>query len=93
MEATRNCTIAIGATQKAGQQANSLIDPMYEGYISRLIVVQPLVMPDIRHACVLLSLVMPHVRHVHLGRKGKVIQSPLRMYWFSPFFIPINTYL
>ena len=53
MKATRNCIIAIGATQEAQQQANSIIDAMYEGYVSHPVVVQPFV--------------MPHVRHVHLG--------------------------
>ena len=37
---------------------------MYEGYVSSSVVVQYLVMPHVRHVCVLLHLVMPHVRHV-----------------------------
>ena len=54
---------------------------MYEGYVSRLVVVWylvvphvrhvymllPLVRPHIRYVCLLLPLVMPHVRHAHLG--------------------------
>ena len=54
---------------------------MYEGYFSRLVVVQYLVMPHIRyvykllpivrahikHVYVLLPRVMPHVRHARLG--------------------------
>ena len=54
---------------------------MYEGYVSRLVVVLYLVMPHVRyvyvllplgrphlrHVYMLLPLVRPHVRHVHLG--------------------------
>ena len=40
---------------------------MCESYINRLVVARPLVMPNVRHVCVLPPLVMPHVRHVHLG--------------------------
>ena len=54
---------------------------MYEGCVSRLVVVrhivmpyiryvyvlQPLVRPHVRHVCVLLPLVRPHVRHARLG--------------------------
>ena len=54
---------------------------MYKGCVSRLVVVQylvkphvrhvyvpqPLVKPHVRHMCVLLPLVRPHVRHAHLG--------------------------
>ena len=40
---------------------------MYEGYISRLVVVWYLLKPHVRHVYVLLPLVMPHVRHAHLG--------------------------
>ena len=61
MEATKNCNITIGTTQEGGQQANSIIDAMYEGYISRLVVAQPLVMPHVKYVCVLLPLVMPHI--------------------------------
>ena len=63
MEATKNCTIVIGTTQKAGQQANSIVDIMYEGYFSCLVVARPLVIPNVRHVCVLLPLVMPLLRH------------------------------
>ena len=34
MEAIGNCTIAISATQQAGNLANSVTDAMYEGYVS-----------------------------------------------------------
>ena len=67
MEATRNCTKAIGATQEAGQKANSIIDAMYEHYVSHLVVARYLVMPHVRHLCVLLPLLVPHVRHAYLG--------------------------
>ena len=40
---------------------------MYEGYVSRLVVVGYLVMPHVRHVCVLLPFVMPYVRHARLG--------------------------
>ena len=40
---------------------------MYEGYVSRLVVVRYLLMPYVRHVYVLLALVRPHVPHVHLG--------------------------
>ena len=40
---------------------------MYEGYISCPVVVQPFVMPHVRHVCVILFPVMPNVRHAHLG--------------------------
>ena len=40
---------------------------MYEGYVSRSVVVQYLVVPHIRHVCIILPLVMPHVRHTRLG--------------------------
>ena len=40
---------------------------MYEGFVSRSVVVRYLVIPHVRHVYVLLPLVMPHVRHVHLG--------------------------
>ena len=63
MEATRNYAIAIGATQ----EANSIIYNMYEGYISRLVVVRYLVRPHVRHVCVLLPFVRPYVRHAYLG--------------------------
>ena len=53
IEAIRNYTIAIGASQEAGQQVHSIIDNIYDGYISHPIVSQPLV--------------MPHVGHTHLG--------------------------
>ena len=39
---------------------------MYKGYVSRLVVVQYLVMPYVRHVYVLLPLVRPHVRHVYV---------------------------
>ena len=54
---------------------------MYEGYVSRSVVVRHLIMlyvshvyvllhfarPYIRHVRVLLPLVRPHIRHAHLG--------------------------
>ena len=40
---------------------------MYEGYVSRLVVVQYLVRPHIKHVCMLPPLVRPHVRHARLG--------------------------
>ena len=40
---------------------------MYKGYVSRSVVAWNLVMPHVRHVCVLLPLVRPHIRHVHLG--------------------------
>ena len=50
---------------------------MYEGCVSRSVVVQYFVMPHvrhmplvrlyIRHVCVLLPFVRPHVRYAHLG--------------------------
>ena len=57
------------------------MDAMYEVYISRLVVVQylviphvryvfvllPLVRPHVRHVCVLLPHVMPHIKHARLG--------------------------
>ena len=40
---------------------------MYKGCVSRLVVVRYLVMPHVRHVCVLLPLVRLHIRHTHLG--------------------------
>ena len=40
---------------------------MYQGCISRLVVVRYLEMPHVRHMCVLLPLLKPHVRHAYLG--------------------------
>ena len=57
----------IGATQEAKQYANSIIDAAYIGYVSRLVVVWYLVIPNVRHLCVLLPLVMPQVWHMRLG--------------------------
>ena len=67
MKAIRNCTIAIGATLEAGKKANSIIDGIYEGYVSCPVVVQPLVMPHVRHICVLQPLVIPHISRAHLS--------------------------
>ena len=67
METIGSCTIAIGATEEAEQKANSVIDDMYEGYVSHLVVVRYLVMPHVRHVYVLLPLVKPYIRHTHLG--------------------------
>ena len=39
---------------------------MYEGYISRSVVVRYLVMPYVRHVYMLLPLVRPHIRHVYM---------------------------
>ena len=66
MEATGNCTIAIGTTQEARKQANSIINAIYKGYVSCPVVAQPLVMPHVRHVCVLLPIVMPHIRYMDL---------------------------
>ena len=71
----------IGATQETGLQANSIIDTMYEGYVSRSVavwhlvilhvrhvyVLLPLARPHVRHVCMLLPVVMSHVRPTHLG--------------------------
>ena len=67
MEATKNCTKVIYATKEAGLYANSIIDAMYEGCVSRSVVVRYLLMPHVRHMCVLLSLIRPHIRHACLG--------------------------
>ena len=40
---------------------------MYEAYVNRSVVVWYLIMPHVRHMCVLLPLVMSHIRHAHLG--------------------------
>ena len=54
---------------------------MYDGCVSRLVVVrylvmrhvkyvyvlQPLVKPHVRHVCMLLLFVSPRIRHAHLG--------------------------
>ena len=40
---------------------------MYEGYVSRSIVVWYLVMPHIKHVYVLLFFMMPYMRYAHLG--------------------------
>ena len=61
MEATENCTKAISTTQEAGLEANSIIDAMYEGCARYL------VMPHVRHVCMLQPLVRPHVMHARLG--------------------------
>ena len=67
MEAFGNCTIVIGTTEEAVKQANSIIDAMYKGCVSCLVVVQYLVMPHVRHLCVLVPLVRPQKRHKYLG--------------------------
>ena len=43
MEATENCTKAIGATQEAGLLADSVIDAIYEGYVWYLVI------PRVKH--------------------------------------------
>ena len=40
---------------------------MYKVYISRLVVVRSLVVPHVRHVCMLLTFVMLNMRHAHLG--------------------------
>ena len=40
---------------------------MYKVYSSRLVVVRYLVMPNVRHVCMLVPLVMPHIRSAHFG--------------------------
>ena len=82
MEATRNCTKAIDTTQEAGQQANSVIDSVYEGYISYLVVAWYPVRPNITHVCVILHFVIPHVRHIHLGlRIGVSLKGRTACIW------------
>ena len=44
-----------------------MIDAIYKGYVSRPVVAWPLLMPYVRHVCVLLHLIMPHVKYAHLG--------------------------
>ena len=66
MEANGNCIIAIGATQEALKQANSIFNTMYEGSVSHPLVVQPFLIPHVRHVCTLLLLVMPYIRQAHL---------------------------
>ena len=39
---------------------------MYKGCVSRLVVVQYLVMPLVRHVYMLQPLVRPHIRHVYV---------------------------
>ena len=83
METTGNCTIAIGATHEARQQANSIISTMYEGCFSRPVVVQHLLMPHVRHLYVLLPLVIPHIRDAHLGlHKGVRLKGRTIEIWF-----------
>ena len=53
--------------QEAGKQANSIIDAMYKGKVSRLVITWSLVVSHVRHVCVLLHLVVLNVRHAHLG--------------------------
>ena len=67
MEATKNCTIAIGTSQDAGKKAKSVIEAVYESYVSYLVVMWYLLRPHVQHVCVLLPLVIPHIRHAHLG--------------------------
>ena len=57
----------IGTAQETGQQANSVIDAVYEVYISRLVVVQYLVMPHVRYVYMLLLLIILCISHAHLG--------------------------
>ena len=49
MEATKNCTTAIGATQETGQQTNIIINAMYKGYVSYPVAVGPFLMPHVKH--------------------------------------------
>ena len=51
---------------------------MYEGYVSRSVVAQYLLMPYIRHVCVLLPLIRPHVRHARLDLQGLHIAVSLK---------------
>ena len=67
MEATGNSTTAISATYEAGKQASGVFYTVYEGYISRLVVAQSLVVLYAKYVCVLLPLVILNIRYVHLG--------------------------
>ena len=40
---------------------------MYEGYVSRPVFVRFLIMPHVKHMCVLLPFKMLNIRHTHLG--------------------------
>ena len=55
MEPTGNRTIVIGAIQEAGHYANSIVNAMYESYVSRSVVSRYLVMPHVRHLGLLLG--------------------------------------
>ena len=67
MKATGSYSVAIDATQEAEQQANSIINAAYEGYVGHLVVSQCLLMPHVRHVYVLLPFVMPPIRYARLG--------------------------
>ena len=58
--------------QEAGKKTMTIIDTAYEGYVSHFVVAQYLVMPYIRHVCVLLSSVKLCVLYVHLGSTYRV---------------------
>ena len=92
IEAMGNCTIAIGTTQVAGKQANSIIGTEYEGYVSHSVVVWYLVRPHVRHVCVLLPLVMPHIRHTHLGLRI-VISLKVEQLAFGPLVMVLSVLL
>ena len=53
--------------QETEQQTKSIIDTVYEGYVSHSVVAGSLRIPHVRHICMLLLLIMLNVRHVYLG--------------------------
>ena len=53
--------------QEARKQVRIAIKSVYEGYVSHSIVSQSLIMPHVRHLCVLLPLVLLNTRQIHLG--------------------------
>ena len=73
--------------QQSGKKAKSIIYAMHKAYVGHLVVVQPFVLPYVRHVCVLLLLIMLSVRHMHLGlyiwvsMKGRAIC--IKSYGFS----------
>ena len=62
MEAAGNYTLAISGTRKDGKQANIIVNAMYRGYSSFLVVSQAFLMPHVRH--------MHLVLHIKANLKG-----------------------
>ena len=56
--------------QKAGYLARKIINTVYKGYVGllcrHLVVARSLVMPYIKHLCVVLPLIMLYLRYAHL---------------------------